>query len=82
MSDDEPLPGPTYQQRVNARMRREIEEADQEWVRKQKILDLCGNQSLMRRRRSMMIGIIRLALWSAAIKSLAIVAAGIRIFDA
>jgi len=39
MSDDEPLPGPTYQQRVNAQMRREIEEADQPWTRQQKLLD-------------------------------------------
>ena len=46
MSDDEPLPGPTYQQRVNAQMRREIEQADQEWVRKQKLLDLLWQAKL------------------------------------
>ena len=39
MSDDEPLPGPTYQQQVNRRMRQEIAESDTEWVRKQKLLD-------------------------------------------
>jgi hypothetical protein len=30
----------TYQQRVNKQMRKEIEEADTDWVRKQKLLDL------------------------------------------
>ena len=44
--DDEPLPGPTYQQRVNAQMRREIEEADQDWIRKQKLLDHLWQQKL------------------------------------
>jgi hypothetical protein len=39
VSDDEPLPGPTYEQRRNQQLRREIEEADQGWVRKQKLLD-------------------------------------------
>jgi len=46
MSDDEPLPGPTYQQRVNAQRWREIEEADTEWVRKQKLLDHLWQQKL------------------------------------
>ena len=46
MSDDEPLSGPTYQQRVNAQMRREIEEADQDWIRKQKMLDLLWQSKL------------------------------------
>ena len=32
MSDDAPA-GETYQQRVNKQMRREIEEADQPWIR-------------------------------------------------
>ena len=39
MNDDEPLLGPTYQQRVYQQMRREIVEADTDWVRKQKLLD-------------------------------------------
>ena len=46
MSDDEPLPGPTYQQRVNAQRRREIEEDDTDWVRKQKMLDLLWQTKL------------------------------------
>jgi hypothetical protein len=46
VSDDEPLPGPTYQQRVNAQMRREIEEADQGWIRQQKLLDLLWQAKL------------------------------------
>jgi hypothetical protein len=29
----------TFAQRVNKQMRREIEEADQEWIRKQKLVD-------------------------------------------
>ena len=32
-------PERTYQDMVNAQRRREIEEADQDWVRKQKLLD-------------------------------------------
>jgi len=46
MSDDEPLPGPTYQQRINAQRRREIEEADQPWIRQQKLLDHLWQQKL------------------------------------
>jgi len=38
VSDDEPA-GETYQQRVNKQMRREIMEADQPWIRQQKLLD-------------------------------------------
>ena len=38
--------GETYQQRVNKQRRREIEEADQDWVRKQKLLDLLWQAKL------------------------------------
>ena len=36
----------TYQDMVNAQMRREIKEADQEWIRKQKLLDLLWQAKL------------------------------------
>ena len=38
--EDEVPAGETYQQRVNKQMRKEIEEADTDWMRKQKLLDL------------------------------------------
>ena len=44
---DEAPAGETYQQRVNKQMRREIEEADQDWVRKQKLLDYLWEQRLL-----------------------------------
>jgi hypothetical protein len=44
--DDEAPAGETYQQRVNRRMRQEIAEADQDWIRKQKLLDLLWQQRL------------------------------------
>ena len=40
MSDDE------YSRRYHAQLRREIEEADQDWVRKQKLLDHLWQQKL------------------------------------
>jgi hypothetical protein len=46
VNDDEFLPGPTYEQRRNQQLRREIEEADQEWIRKQKLLDHLWQQKL------------------------------------
>jgi hypothetical protein len=36
----------TYQQRINKQMRREIEEADSEWIRQQKLLDHVWQQKL------------------------------------
>jgi hypothetical protein len=39
MSDDEPLPGPTYQQRVAARLQAEHAELDNPQVRAQMMLD-------------------------------------------
>jgi len=39
-------PERTYQDMVNAQKRREIEEADQDWVRKQKLLDHLWQQKL------------------------------------
>jgi hypothetical protein len=41
MSEDETAQAPleTYEERVNKQKRREIEEANQEWIRKQKLLD-------------------------------------------
>ena len=47
MTEDGEVPaGETYQQRVNKQMRKEIEEADTEWVRKQKLLDLLWQSKL------------------------------------
>jgi len=39
-------PARTYQDMVNVQRRREIEEADQEWIRKQKLLDHLWQQKL------------------------------------
>ena len=39
MSEDEAPAVETFQDRVNKQMRREIEEADSDWVRQQKLLD-------------------------------------------
>jgi hypothetical protein len=39
-------PERTYQDMVNAQKRREIEEADTDWVRKQKLLDHLWQQKL------------------------------------
>jgi hypothetical protein len=48
MSEEETTQAPleTYEQRVNKQRRREIEEADQDWVRKQKLLDHLWQQKL------------------------------------
>jgi len=46
VSDDEPLPGLTYQQRVYQQMRKEIAESDQQWIRTQKLLDHLWQQKL------------------------------------
>jgi hypothetical protein len=39
MTEDEVPAVETFQQRANKQIRREIEEADQEWIRQQKLLD-------------------------------------------
>jgi hypothetical protein len=48
VSEEEVTQAPleTYEQRVNKQRRREIEEADQEWIRKQKLIDHLWQQKL------------------------------------